>query len=369
MNITIIGSGYVGLVTGACFAEMGNMVTCVDIDQNKIDQLQQGNIPIYELGLEDMVKENYQSGRIHFSTSLRESMQSSSILLIAVGTPEKPNGEANMDYIYNVAQEIGKNLDKESIIVGKSTVPVGTAEIVRSIITEELEKRDMEIKFHMVSNPEFLKEGDAVQDFMRPDRVIIGTDSEDALEIMKQLYAPYTMAHDRLITMGIKEAELTKYAANSMLATKISFINEMAQICDKLAIDVEEVRRGIGSDSRIGYSFIYPGVGYGGSCFPKDVKAIIHTAKTAGVSPFVLEAVEKRNQYQKGWIFQQIKNEFSNDLKGKIFTVWGLSFKPGTNDMREAPSINVISSIIESGGFVQAFDPVAIDPNFIVHPK
>jgi len=367
MNITVVGTGYVGLVTGTCFAEMGNTVTCVDIDRNKIDHLKKGKIPIYEPGLENLVKANKQAGRIQFSSSLTESMGNSNVLMIAVGTPEKPNGDANMEYIYAVAREIGEHLEKESVIVNKSTVPVGTALKVKNIISEELGKRGKEILFHVVSNPEFLKEGDAIQDFLRPDRVIIGTDSKYALGIMKQLYAPFTMNHDRLITMGIKEAEFTKYAANAMLATKISFINEMAHICDELDIDVEHVRKGIGSDSRIGHSFIYPGVGYGGSCFPKDVKAIIYKAKSAGVTPYVLDAVEKRNQHQKGRIFQYIINTFENDLEGKIFTVWGLSFKPGTDDMRKAPSINVISSIIESGGFVQAFDPVVnenADNNF-----
>jgi len=279
MNITIIGTGYVGLVTGTCFAEMGNTVTCVDIDQKKIDDLNKGVIPIYEPGLEELIQQNEKAGRLSFSTSLKDAMKKSYIFLISVGTPESPNGEANMEYVYNVAKEIGINLDRESVIVNKSTVPVGTAQKVKSIIDEVLQKRGAKVKFHVVSNPEFLKQGNAIQDFMRPDRVIIGTDSEFALDILKQLYAPFTMNHDRLIIMGVKEAELTKYAANAMLATKISFINEIAHICDELGIDVESVRRGIGADSRIGYSYIYPGAGYGGSCFPKDVKAIIHTAK------------------------------------------------------------------------------------------
>ena len=359
MNITIIGTGYVGLVTGTCFAEMGNTVSCVDIDQEKIDNLNKGIIPIYEPGLEELILQNEKAGRLSFSTSLKDSMKKSNIFLIAVGTPENPSGEANMEYVYNVAREIGENLDKESIIVNKSTVPVGTAEKVRSIIAEELSRRGINTPFHMVSNPEFLKEGNAIQDFMRPDRVIIGTNSEYALGLMKQLYSPFTMNHDRLITMGVKEAELTKYAANAMLATKISFINEIAHICDKLNIDVESVRKGIGSDSRIGYSFIYPGAGYGGSCFPKDVQAIIHTAKEAGVAPLVLEAVEKRNQQQKRCIFEYIIDKYGSDLSGKTFAIWGLAFKPGTDDMREAPSINVIISLIEAGARVQAFDPVA----------
>jgi len=359
MNITIIGAGYVGLVTGTCFAEMGNTVTCVDINSEKIDNLNKGIIPIYEPGLEELIKENKEAGRLNFCTSLKEIIENSRLFFIAVGTPENPNGEANMEYVDGVASEIGEYLVEESVIVNKSTVPVGTAQKVKSIINDRLKKRRVKVKFHVVSNPEFLKEGDAIHDFMRPDRVIIGTDSNYALDILKQIYAPFTMNSDRLITMDIKEAELTKYAANAMLATKISFINEIAHICDEMEIDIESVRKGIGSDSRIGYSFIYPGVGYGGSCFPKDVKAIIHTAKKIGVEPFVLDAVEKRNQRQKQRIFDHITTKYGSDLSGLIFAVWGLSFKPGTDDMREAPSVNLISSIIESNGKVQAYDPVA----------
>jgi len=359
MNITIIGTGYVGLVTGTCFAEMGNTVTCVDIDQEKIDKLNKGIIPIYEPGLEELVRSNEGTSRLSFTTSLPEAMKCSNLFLIAVGTPESPNGEANMEYVYNVAKEIGIYLDRKSVIVNKSTVPIGTADKVGTIIKNELEMRGEDIPFHVVSNPEFLKEGDAIQDFMRPDRIIIGTDSDYALDMLKQLYSPFTMNYDRLITMGVKEAELTKYAANAMLATKISFINEIAHICDELDIDVESVRKGIGADSRIGYSFIYPGVGYGGSCFPKDVKAIIHTAKKAAVEPLVLEAVENRNQRQKERMFDHIISKYGSDLTGKVFAIWGLAFKPGTDDMREAPSVNLITSIIESGGKVQVFDPVA----------
>ncbi len=359
MNITIIGTGYVGLVTGACFAEMGNIVTCIDIDGEKIDSLNKGIIPIYEPGLEDLILSNEKAGRLFFSTSLQDAMKKSNIFLIAVGTPESPNGEANMEYVYNVAREIGENIDRESVIVDKSTVPVGTAERVQSIIAEQLGRRGIDVPFHMVSNPEFLKEGAAIQYFMRPDRVIIGTENNYDLDVMRQLYAPFTMNHDRLITMGIKEAELTKYAANAMLATKISFINEIAHICDELSIDVESVRQGIGADSRIGYSFIYPGAGYGGSCFPKDVKAIIHTAKEAGVEPLVLDAVEKRNQRQKSRMFDHIRDKYGSNLKGKTFAIWGLAFKPGTDDMREASSVVLIKALIKSGAIVQAFDPVA----------
>lgn len=360
MNITIIGTGYVGLVTGTCFAEMGNIVTCVDIDHEKIDNLNKGIIPIYEPGLEELIQQNKKARRLSFSTSLQDAMEDSNFFLIAVGTPESSNGKANMEYVYAVAREIGEHLAQKSVIVNKSTVPVGTAGKVSSIIEEELDKRGVKVKCHVVSNPEFLKEGDAIQDFMRPDRVIIGTDSKYALDMLEQLYSPFTMNHDRLITMGVKEAELTKYAANAMLATKISFINEIAHICDELDIDVESVRKGIGADSRIGYSFIYPGAGYGGSCFPKDVKAIIHTAKKAGVEPLVLEAVEKRNQRQKKRIFDHITKKFGSDLSGLIFTVWGLSFKPGTDDMREAPSVVLINFLVKAGAKVQAFDPVAV---------
>ena len=359
MNIIIIGTGYVGLVTGTCFAEMGNTVTCIDIDEEKIDNLNKGIIPIYEPGLEELIQSNKQADRLSFSISLIDAMKKSNIIIIAVGTPEGPSGEANMEYVYNAAREIGENMDRESVIVDKSTVPVGTAEKVRSIIAEELGSRGTDVPFYVVSNPEFLKAGAAIQDFIRPDRVIIGADSDYALDMMKKLYAPFTMNHDRLIIMGVKEGELTKYAANAMLATKISFINEIAHICDELNIDVESVRKGIGADSRIGYSFIYPGVGYGGSCFPKDVKAIIHTAKEAGVEPLVLDAVEKRNQLQKSRIFNHIVYKHGLDLNGKTFALWGLAFKPGTDDMRQAPSVNIITSVIEAGGRVRAFDPVA----------
>ena len=369
MKIVIIGTGYVGLVTGSCFAEMGNNVICLDIDQEKIDNLNKGIIPIYEPGLEELILNNEKAGRLSFTTSLKDAMKKSNIFLIAVGTPESPNGEANMEYVYNVAREIGENMERESIIVDKSTVPVGTAQKVKSIIDEGLKKRGKKVKFHVVSNPEFLKEGDAIQDFMRPDRVIIGTESDYALDMLKQLYSPFTMNHDRLITMGVKEAELTKYAANAMLATKISFINEIAHICDELGIDVESVRKGIGSDSRIGYSFIYPGAGYGGSCFPKDVKAIIHTAKEAGVEPLVLDAVEKRNQRQKERMFDHIISKYGSDLTGKVFAIWGLAFKPGTDDMREAPSVELIKSLIKVGAMVQAFDPIANEEAIKEIPK
>tara|TARA_B100000029_G_C17513093_1_gene937040 strand:- start:186 stop:1517 length:1332 start_codon:yes stop_codon:yes gene_type:complete len=369
MNITIVGTGYVGLVTGTCFAEMGNTVTCVDIDENKIKNLNNGIVPIYEPGLEDLILQNQKLDRLFFSTSLQDIVETSNIFFIAVGTPESKDGRANMDYVYSVAKQIGQCINKESIIINKSTVPVGTADKVQSIINEELLKRSITINFHVVSNPEFLKEGDAIRDFMRPDRIVIGSDSDYAKNKMKRLYTPFTMNHNRIIMMGIKEAELTKYAANAMLATKISFINEISNLCDELQIDVESIREGIGSDKRIGYSFIYPGAGYGGSCFPKDVKAIIHTAREAGINPLILDAVEKRNQKQKTQMFRYIINKFGQNLKNKIFTIWGLSFKPGTDDMREAPSLDVIKSIIKLGGKVQAFDPIANNEAMNHFPK
>ena len=359
MKITVIGVGYVGLVTGTCFAEMGNTVTCVDIDAKKIDNLKNGIIPIFEPGLEELVVNNTKANRLLFSSSIKNNIKDSNLFFIAVGTPEGKNGEAEMKYIYNVAQDIGKYIDHKSIIVNKSTVPVGTANQVELIIKKELIKRNIEIPFYVASNPEFLKEGDAIRDFMRPDRVVLGTNDSYTLEVLKKLYSPFTMNHNRLITMGVKEAELTKYAANSMLATKISFINEISNICDQLDIDVEDVRRGIGADSRIGYSFIYPGAGYGGSCFPKDIKAIINTAKKAGIDPIVLNAIEKRNEIQKQQLFKHIIDRFGTKLNGLIFSIWGLSFKPGTDDMREAPSIILIKKLIDCGAIIKAFDPIS----------
>ena len=359
MNITIIGTGYVGLVTGSCFAEMGNIVTCIDINVEKINNLNKGIIPIYEPGLEELVANNIKANRLFFSTSIEENIKNSNLFFIAVGTPEGVDGEADMTYVHNVAKEIGKYINTKTIIVNKSTVPVGTANEVQLIIKNELLKRNLDIPFYVASNPEFLKEGDAIRDFMRPDRVVLGTDDKYPLDILKKLYSPFTMNHDRLISMGVKEAELTKYAANSMLATKISFINEISNLCDKLEIDIESIRKGIGADSRIGYSFIYPGAGYGGSCFPKDIKAIIHTANKVGVDPIVLNAVEQRNEIQKYQLINYIIKKYGKKLDGLIFTVWGLSFKPGTDDMREAPSIVLINKLIEFGASIKAFDPVA----------
>ena len=361
MNIVVIGTGYVGLVTGACFAEMGNHVTCVDIDQGKIDRLKQGILPIYEPGLEPIVLTNYNAGRLKFVTSLAQTTDDNDIFFIAVGTPPGEDGSADLQYVLAVARDIGSHMQRRAIIVDKSTVPVGTADKVAATIQKELDKRGTQLEFDVVSNPEFLKEGKAVTDFMSPDRVVIGTDSDHARKIMAELYEPFVRQHPRLVFMGIRDAEMTKYAANAMLATKISFMNEIANMCEKLGVDVENVRLGIGSDQRIGYHFIYPGCGYGGSCFPKDVKALIRIAHEIGFTPTVLEAVETRNDAQKEVLFHKIKAHFGDDLQGKTFAIWGLAFKPGTDDMREAPSKILIDALLAAGAKVQAFDPVAHD--------
>lgn len=360
MQITVIGTGYVGLVTGACFSEMGNHVTCVDVDTKKLENLKKGILPIYEPGLEPIVLRNYEQGLLKFSDNLKEAMEISNIYFIAVGTPPGEDGSADLKYVLAVAREIGRHLDKYSVIVDKSTVPVGTADKVKAAIREELDKRKVNIEFDVVSNPEFLKEGAAVNDFMKPDRIVVGVDSEKAKNVMKTLYGPFSMNRDKLITMGVKDAEMTKYAANSLLATKISFMNEIANICERLGVDVEHVRKGIGSDQRIGYSFIYPGCGYGGSCFPKDVKALIRTSKSIGFEPKLLQAVEDRNNSQKNRLFEKIIEKFGADLTGMIFGIWGLSFKPGTDDMREASSVVLIRQLIGAGAKVKAYDPVAM---------
>ncbi|MGL4668472.1 MAG: UDP-glucose dehydrogenase family protein [Saezia sp.] len=359
MNIVVIGTGYVGLVTGACFAEMGNHVTCVDIDQGKIDRLKQGILPIYEPGLEPIVTSNYNAGRLKFVNSLAQSTQDNDIFFIAVGTPPGEDGSADLQYVLAVARDIGMHMQRRAIIVDKSTVPVGTADKVAAAIQKQLDARGAKLEFDVVSNPEFLKEGKAVTDFMSPDRVVIGTDSEYARKAMTELYEPFVRQHPRLVFMGIKDAEMTKYAANAMLATKISFMNEIANMCEKLGVDVENVRLGIGSDQRIGYHFIYPGCGYGGSCFPKDVKALVRTAHEIGFQPLVLEAVEARNDWQKQVLFHKVKTLFGDNLQGKTFAIWGLAFKPGTDDMREAPSKILIEALLNAGAKVQAFDPVA----------
>lgn len=361
MNLTIIGTGYVGLVSGACFAEMGNRVNCVDVDQEKIHGLQKGKLPIYEPGLEGIVSRNFTEGRLHFTTSLAEAVKTSNIYFIAVGTPPGEDGSADLRYVLAVAREIGSLITDYSVIVDKSTVPVGTADLVRAAVQEELDKRGVKVEFDVVSNPEFLKEGAAIDDFMKPDRVIVGTESDRARELMHQLYAPFNRNHERTIFMGVRDAEMTKYAANSMLATKISFINEISNLCELMGVDVENVRRGIGSDSRIGFSFIYPGCGYGGSCFPKDVQALIRMAQDYSYQPEVLLSVENRNKQQKQWFSRQLEKRFGKDLSGLRFGLWGLAFKPGTDDMREAPAKVLIADLIAAGAKVIAYDPVAME--------
>lgn len=361
MKLSVVGTGYVGLVTGACFAEMGNIVTCVDIDEKKVENLKKGILPIYEPGLEDIVVNNYRDGRLKFTTSLPESLEGASACFIAVGTPPDEDGSADLKHVLAVAEEVGRNLNEYCVVVDKSTVPVGTAEKVRAVIKAALGKRGAEIPFDLVSNPEFLKEGAAVEDFTRPDRIVVGCDSDRSLEVMRELYFPFVRNHERLCLMGIKEAEMTKYAANAMLATKISFMNEIANLCDRTGVDVEKVRLGIGSDARIGYSFIYPGCGYGGSCFPKDVKAIIQMAKDCGLDPLVLNAVEDRNAEQKQYLSKKIASRFGEDLSGLTFALWGLAFKPKTDDMREASSIVLLEYLMEKGAKVRAYDPVAME--------
>ena len=361
MNIAVIGSGYVGLVSGACFSEMGNKVTCVDIDQHKIDKLHEGIIPIYEPGLENMVLKNIANKNLFFTTKLEEAIRDASIVFIAVGTPMGDDGSADLQYVLAVAKEIGNKMTKRLVVVDKSTVPVGTADKVKATIQQELDNRGEEIDFDVVSNPEFLKEGAAIDDFMKPDRVIIGAENEYAFDKMKQLYSPFFRSHDRFITMDVRSAEMTKYAANAMLATKISFMNEIANICEKVGADANQVRIGIGSDSRIGYSFIYPGAGYGGSCFPKDVKALNKIAEEHGYNAELIKSVEEVNNRQKFVIAEKIVKRFGEDLSGKVFALWGLAFKPGTDDMREAPAIYVVKELVKRGATIKAYDPKAMD--------
>ncbi len=372
MNLAIVGTGYVGLVTGACMAQMGNNVICVDIDEEKIKKLKQGIIPIYEPGLEEIVKENFKIGTLHFTTDIKEALKKSEILFIAVGTPQGEDGSADLQYVLAVAKEIGQYMTHPLIVVDKSTVPVGTADKVRQTIQKELKKRlesgqisqkkyEELMNFDVVSNPEFLKEGDAVNDFLKPDRVVIGADDPKSMEKLKELYAPFTRSHERFIGMDIKSAELTKYAANAMLATKISFMNEMAKIAEAVGADINKVRVGIGSDKRIGYSFIYPGVGYGGSCFPKDVKALEKIAKDAGVEPKIVKAVEEVNKEQRKYFLNKILSRFDGDVSGKTFALWGLSFKPETDDMREAPSITIVQELTKRGAKIKAYDPKAME--------
>jgi len=361
MNVTIVGTGYVGLVTGTCLAETGANVSCVDIDERKIENLTKGILPIYEPGLEPMVKRNVESGRLNFSTSLRNSIKGSDVIFIAVGTPPDEDGSADLSYVTGVASEIGRYLEDYTVVVTKSTVPVGTAKLVRSAISNELGNRKASISFDVASNPEFLKEGNAVEDFMKPDRIVVGVDTEEAKKVLGRLYKPFILNNHPLIFMDITSAEMTKYAANAMLATKISFINDIANLCEIVGADVQSVRKGIGSDPRIGNMFLYPGIGYGGSCFPKDVKALIKTASDYNYDLRILRAVEEVNYSQKSILFNKIRNHFDGDLNGKTIALWGLSFKPGTDDMREAPSLVLINRLIEAGAKVRAYDPVAMN--------
>ena len=360
MNIAIVGTGYVGLVTGTCFAETGVNVTCVDVNAEKIENLQKGIIPIYEPGLEDMVQRNVNAGRLHFTTALENCLDNVDIVFSAVGTPPDEDGSADLSYVLAVAKTIGANMKKYTLVVTKSTVPVGTAHKVKDTIQAELDKRGVSIEFDVASNPEFLKEGNAIDDFMSPDRVVVGVESERAKKLMTKLYKPFMMLNSRVIFMDIPSAEMTKYAANSMLATRISFMNDIANLCELVGADVNMVRDGIGSDSRIGRKFLYPGCGYGGSCFPKDVKALIKTAEQNGYPMRVLKAVEEVNETQKSLLFEKLEKIFNGDLEGKTIALWGLAFKPGTDDMREAPALVLIDKLLKAGCKVRAYDPAAV---------
>ena len=360
MKIAVVGTGYVGLVTGTCFAEVGINVVCIDIDVKKIENLKRGILPIYEPGLEEMVLKNVEKGRLSFSTSLAESIKDADVAFIAVGTPPGEDGSADLKYVLAVAREIGENMNSYGVVVTKSTVPVGTALKVKNAVQSALDKRGVNFDFDVASNPEFLKEGAAIDDFLKPDRIVVGIESEKAEEIMRKLYKPFVLNGHPIIFMDVPSAEMTKYAANSMLATKISFMNDIANLCEIMGADVNMVRKGIGSDARIGNKFIYPGIGYGGSCFPKDVKALIKTAAENGYNMQILEAVEHVNDAQKSVLFNKLTSHFGNNLTGKTFAIWGLSFKPKTDDMREAPSLVIIDKILKAGGNVTAYDPVAM---------
>jgi UDPglucose 6-dehydrogenase len=359
MNVTVVGAGYVGLVTGACLAEVGNTVCCVDSNLHKIKQLRRGIIPVYEPGLGAMVNRGTESGRLFFSNDLTEGISFSDVIMIAVGTPQSEDGSADLRYVLEVALSIGECIEGFKVIVNKSTVPVGTADHVRSMISTALQKRNESVEFSVVSNPEFLKEGDAVEDFQKPDRIVLGVENTRAASIMRELYTPFNRNHDRMIFMDVRSAELTKYAGNAMLATKISLMNEIANLAERFGADVESVRLGIGSDPRIGYQFIYPGCGYGGSCFPKDIEALIHAGKEAGYPLHILKAVKEVNDEQKKLLVAKVHQTFGIDLSGKHFAVWGLAFKPNTDDMRDAPSVTIIDGLIRCGATVCAFDPVA----------
>lgn len=361
MNIAIVGTGYVGLVSGTCFSELGLNVVCVDVNEQKVENLKKGIIPIYEPGLERMVLRNMESNRLSFSTSLESVLDNVDVVFIAVGTPPGEDGSADMRYVLEVAKTIGQNMNKYTLVVIKSTVPVGTAERVRHSIQIELDNRNKDIEFDVASNPEFLKEGDAIDDFMKPDRVVVGVDSEKAKELMSNIYRPMMLNNFRVIFMDIPSSEMTKYASNAMLATRISFMNDIANLCELMGADVNMVRKGIGSDSRIGNKFLYPGTGYGGSCFPKDVKALIHTAEKNGYEMQVLKAVEQVNEKQKNILFEKFNRYFSGDIEGKKVAIWGLSFKPETDDMREAPSLVLINSLLDNGCEVTVYDPIAME--------
>ena len=360
MNIAIVGTGYVGLVSGACFAEMGIDVTCVDINPEKIKCLLNGEIPIYEPGLDDLVKRNVEAGRLHFTTDLTTCLDNVEVVFSAVGTPPDEDGSADLQYVLEVARTFGRNIKKYTILVTKSTVPVGTAKKVKAVIEEELTKRGEQIDFEVASNPEFLKEGAAIKDFMSPDRVVVGVESDRAKKVMERLYRPFQMNNYRLYFMDIPSAEMTKYAANAMLATRISFMNDIANLCDLVGANVDMVRKGIGADTRIGSKFLYPGCGYGGSCFPKDVKALAHTAREYGYTMGVIEAVEEVNERQKEIVVKQLQDKLGT-LRGKTIALWGLAFKPETDDMREAPALVVIEKLLEAGASVKVYDPVAMD--------
>lgn len=360
MKIAIVGTGYVGLVSGACFAEMGVNVTCVDIDARKIENLKKGIIPIYEPGLEDIVLRNFKAERLHFTTQLADVLNDTEVIFSAVGTPPNEDGSADLQYVLDVAREIGVKMTNYKLLVTKSTVPVGTAKIVRQTIQDELDKRGVSIPFDVASNPEFLKEGDAVNDFMSPDRVVVGTESEKAKELLTKLYRPFLLNNFRVIFMDIPSAEMTKYAANSMLATRISFMNDIANLCEIVGADVNMVRKGIGTDARIGGKFLYAGSGYGGSCFPKDVKALIRTAQENGYELRLLQAVEEVNHSQKEVLFRKLVKRWGEDMSGKTVAVWGLAFKPNTDDIREAPALEVMEKLLQAGAEIRAFDPIAI---------
>lgn len=361
MNIAIVGTGYVGLVSGTCFAEMGVNVTCVDIDSKKIERLRNGEIPIYEPGLEEMVKRNRSAGRLHFTTDLSEVLDKVAVVFSAVGTPPDEDGSADLSYVLDVARTFGRNINRYTILVTKSTVPVGTAALVKEAVRKELVDRGVEVEFDVASNPEFLKEGAAIKDFMMPDRVVVGTESERARKVMARLYKPFMLSGERMIFTDIPSAEMIKYAANSMLATRISFMNDIANLCEIMGADVNMVRKGIGADARIGKKFLYPGCGYGGSCFPKDVKALIRTASKNGYEMEVLKAVEAVNERQKSILFRKLERHYGGDLKGRKVALWGLAFKPETDDMREAPSLVLIRHLLDAGARVSVYDPVAMD--------